>query len=195
MDTIVDLFSLVCGQAPEHTWSPGGLGLPFCQRCSGLYAGAFFAALLHLLCRPRLSGRFLEIHGAFLLVMVPFGYHWVPQGPTLRAFTGVLFGFGVVTFLMLPLVETAVVRRWAWRKCDREDAPRWAWRYFGGVLGASCLVPLLGTSGAALAGFSLTSAACAGAMILVMLVLLDASLGIRSAARVLRSRFQGQAGA
>ncbi len=56
-------------------------------------------------CGPRLTGRFLEMHGAFLLLMVPFGFHWVAQGPVLRTLTGVLFGFGVVTFLWLPLSQ------------------------------------------------------------------------------------------
>jgi len=73
----------------------------------GLYVGAGAAALLHLWLRPKLSGRFLEIHGAFLVVMVPFGFHWVAQGPVLRTLTGVLFGFGVVTFLWLPLSQRA----------------------------------------------------------------------------------------
>ena len=63
--------------------------------------------MLHLWLRPKLSGRFLEMHGAFLVVMVPFGFHWVAQGPVLRTLTGVLFGFGVVTFLWLPLSQRA----------------------------------------------------------------------------------------
>jgi uncharacterized membrane protein len=103
LDFLAHLFAAVCGQNPDHTWAPGGLLLPCCQRCTGLYAGAGVAALLHLWLRPKLTGRFLEIHGAFLLLMVPFGFHWVPQGPALRTAAGVLFGFGVVTYLMLPL--------------------------------------------------------------------------------------------
>jgi uncharacterized membrane protein len=99
-------FAAVCGQDPGHTWAPGGILLPCCQRCTGLYPGAGVAALLHLWLRPRLSGRFLEIHGAFLLVMIPLGFHWITQGPVLRTISGVLFGFGVVTFLWLPLSRT-----------------------------------------------------------------------------------------
>ncbi len=98
-------FAAVCGQNPGHTWAPGGILLPCCQRCAGLYVGAGLAALLHLGLRPRLSGWFLQIHGAFLLTMVPFGFHWVAQGPVLRSLTGVLFGFGIVTFLWLPLSQ------------------------------------------------------------------------------------------
>jgi uncharacterized membrane protein len=99
-------FAAVCGQDPGHTWAPGGVLLPCCQRCAGLYVGAGVAALLHLGLKPRLNGRFLEIHGAFLLAMVPFGFHWIAQGGLLRSLTGVLFGFGVVTFLCLPLNQT-----------------------------------------------------------------------------------------
>jgi len=97
------LFGCVCGQNPVHTWAPGGVWLPVCQRCTGLYAGACVAALLHLALRPVATSRWLWLHGGFLLCMIPFGYHWLPQGPVLRALTGVLFGFGLVAFLRLPL--------------------------------------------------------------------------------------------
>ena len=42
-DLLQTIFGWVCGQNPGHTWAPGGLMLPCCQRCTGLYAGAFFA--------------------------------------------------------------------------------------------------------------------------------------------------------
>jgi uncharacterized membrane protein len=103
LDFLHHLFGFVCGQNPDHTWAPGGVLLPCCQRCLGLYAGAGVAALLHLWLRPQLTGRFLEAHGAFLLLMAPFGFHWLPQGPVLRTITGLLFGFGVFAFLWLPL--------------------------------------------------------------------------------------------
>jgi len=105
LEILAHWFAAVCGQDPGHTWAPGGILLPCCQRCTGLYVGAGVAALLHLWLRPRLTGRFLELHGAFLLLMVPCGFHWVTQGPVLRMLTGVLFGFGVVTFLWLPLSQ------------------------------------------------------------------------------------------
>jgi uncharacterized membrane protein len=109
IEILSHLFAAVCGQNPGHTWAPGGMLLPCCQRCTGLYVGAGVAGLLHLWLRPRLSGRFLEIHGAFLLFMAPFGFHWVADGPALRTVTGVLFGFGVVTFLWLALESRAGV--------------------------------------------------------------------------------------
>lgn len=99
------LFAAVCGQNPDHTWAPGGVLLPCCQRCLGLYVGGAIAAWLHFGLRPVLSGRFLKIHGAFLLLMAPFGFHWLPQGPVLRTVSGVLFGFGLVAFLLLPMTD------------------------------------------------------------------------------------------
>lgn len=113
-------FAAVCGQDPGHTWAPGGILLPCCQRCTGLYVGASVAMLLHLWLRPKLTGRFLEIHGGFLLAMVPFGFHWVAQGPVLRALSGVLFGFAVVTFLWLPLRQM-VRQRTAWPRSDPQE--------------------------------------------------------------------------
>jgi hypothetical protein len=50
-----------------------------------------------------LTERFLEAHGGFLLLMAPFGFHWLPQGPVLRTITGLLFGFGLFAFLWLPM--------------------------------------------------------------------------------------------
>jgi uncharacterized membrane protein len=95
------LFALVCGQNPAHTWSPGGALLPCCQRCTGFYAGAVMALVLHLALRIRPSARFLQVHGLFLLQMVPLGFHWVAQGALVRTWSGLLYGFGVVSFLWL----------------------------------------------------------------------------------------------
>jgi len=102
-DLLQHLFGWICGQNPDHTWSPGGELLPFCQRCTGLYVGACAAAVWHLLLRPAPTNHWLWLNGGFLLFMIPFGFHWLPQGPVLRAITGVLFGFGLVAFLSLPI--------------------------------------------------------------------------------------------
>ena len=101
---LTSLFSHVCGQGLDHTWMPGGLALPVCQRCTGLYVGAAMAFVLHLLFRPQSTPAWRWAHGFFLLQMVPFGYHWLPQGAVVRAMTGVLFAFGLVSyFWLLPL--------------------------------------------------------------------------------------------
>jgi uncharacterized membrane protein len=93
------LFSLVCGQNREHTWIPGGLPLPLCQRCTGLYVGVAVGSALRGLLRFRSTARFRWIHGLFLLQMGVFGFHLVPQGPLLRGVSGYLFGLGMATFL------------------------------------------------------------------------------------------------
>jgi uncharacterized membrane protein len=98
-------FSVVCGQNPAHTWMPGGAAVTVCQRCTGLYIGAFVAFVLLWWLRPALDKKFRWAHAAFLLLMVPFGFHWVPQGAFLRTVTGFLFGAAVVAFLVLPAGE------------------------------------------------------------------------------------------
>ncbi len=99
MIALHQLFFHVCGQA--HVWSLGGQELPLCQRCTGLYVGAACALALWLLFRPRPSNALLWIHGGALLLMVPFGYHLVPQSAEVRTLTGWLFSFGLVYFLLL----------------------------------------------------------------------------------------------
>ena len=93
------LFSLVCGQ--QHCWVLGGLTLPLCQRCTGLYVGACCALILVLVFRLRPSAFLYSLHGLFLLVMFPFGFHLVAHGPLMRTFTGALFAFGLVYYLAL----------------------------------------------------------------------------------------------
>lgn len=106
MTALHQFFSHICGQV--HVWNVGGAPLPVCQRCTGLYVGAAFAVVLWFLFRPRPSNALLWIHGAALLLMVPFGYHLVPQGPDVRTLTGFVFGFGLVYFLLLlPAARTS----------------------------------------------------------------------------------------
>ncbi|HWQ93358.1 MAG TPA: DUF2085 domain-containing protein [Clostridia bacterium] len=109
MESLHELFGFVCGQNPDRTWWLAGVPLPFCQRCTGLYTGAATAFILHLVLRPILTNRFLKVHGAFLVFMAPFGFHWVTHGPMIRTITGVLFAFGLVAFLRLPLLAQAPV--------------------------------------------------------------------------------------
>jgi uncharacterized membrane protein len=160
-------FAFLCGQNPEHTWAPGGLLLPCCQRCLGLYVGAGIAAWLHWRLRPELSSRFLETHGIFLLLMAPCGLHWLPQNPVLRTISGVLFGFGVVSFLWVPL------RAWA----PGAIAPV---RFGYGIALAATLMltPLLAAIGGTLAAYGLAGLALFGAAALALLVLANASLAL-----------------
>ena len=155
--------------------------MPVCQRCTGLYAGAAVAAFLHVFARPKLSSRWLELHGAFLLLMVPFGFHWIPQGPTLRSITGVLFGFGVLMFLRLPV---------SFRLAAQEPLPgrytapgRQTLLYFTALAVTAGAVPWLGNFGGALAGYVLITLCCVGAVALGALALANVALGTAAALR------------
>jgi uncharacterized membrane protein len=196
IDGLNHLFAAVCGQNPEHTWAPGGILLPCCQRCTGLYAGACVAALLHFWLRPKVTARFLEVHGGFLLLMAAFGFHWLPQGPVLRTITGVLFGFGTVTFLWLP---------WSGKAGQRvPPAPDWppvgsadpAGRtarfcnrtgfYALALLVTLALLPLVATSGEKGAAFVLSGMALTGATLVGVLVLGDVGICLAGVFRLLR---------
>ncbi|MDT8070980.1 MAG: DUF2085 domain-containing protein [Terriglobia bacterium] len=99
MNFLRALFSFVCGQ--QHCWTLGGQTLPFCQRCTGLYVGAFCALILILIFRLRPRPFLYWVHGICMLIMFPFGFHFVAHGGLMRTFTGALFGFGLVYYLAL----------------------------------------------------------------------------------------------
>jgi len=94
-----EIFAHICGL--QHVWTLGGVTLPFCQRCTGLYVGSTLALVMLLALRPRPDRFQYWLHGTFLLLMVPYGFHLVPQGSILRTLTGFLFGFGLVYYLAL----------------------------------------------------------------------------------------------
>lgn len=173
------LFGWVCGQNPLHTWAPGGVLLPCCQRCTGLYIGAALAAALHFWLRPRLSNRFLEAHGVCLLQMVPFGFHWLPQGPELRTFTGLLFGFGVTTFLWL--IPAA---RWL------GAPPRWrgAALIYAAIGAAAGLGLLVAVRGGSVAASGLAWLAAVGLVALAALVAVNLFAGTRGLLELLRAK-------
>ncbi len=163
-DAFQHLFGAVCGQNPDHSWTPGGIPLPLCQRCTGIYVGAFAALLLQIWLKPEATPRFLKLHGAFLLLMIPSGLYWFPQGPVLRSVSGVLFGFGVVAFLILPLSGGG----------QRPGGEKY--RYPAGILAAAVLVPLLGSYGGEAGAMLLTLLAALGLPSLAFVVL--ANLGL-----------------
>jgi uncharacterized membrane protein len=112
MSLLRALFSHICGQG--HCWVLGVQTLPLCQRCIGLYVGAFCGLVLVLIFRARPRAGIYWIHGVFLLLMVPFGFHLIEHGPLLRTFTGALFGFGLVYYLVL---NPFTAWRW-WKACE-----------------------------------------------------------------------------
>ena len=124
-----EIFSFVCGQ--QHNWAVGGGELPFCQRCTGLYVGAVPALLLFLSFRPKATNRMLWVHGMCLLVMVPFGYHLLPQTGEVRMLTGQLFAIGLVYYLTLLAADR-------WSQVRKEST-----RGIAGYLVASAVMLLL----------------------------------------------------
>ena len=207
LDFLRHVFGWVCGQNPAHTWSPGGELLPVCQRCTGVYTGAFVAALLHLAWRPapaptwfRLNGagvnrgqecprsgapdpRWLWLNGAFLLFMVPNGFYWIPQNPELRCGSGILFGFGLVAFLWLTLPARFVIG-----DLRSTSGPAIAERrvnrkskivYLAVLLAALVLAPLLAEHGQAIAAAILSAACAGGALALAALLLANLCLLLR----------------
>jgi uncharacterized membrane protein len=169
-DLLNAAFGLLCGREPSHMWSPGGVPLPFCQRCAGFYAGAAVALALHVALRIRPGNRFLLVHGGFLLLMVPFGYHWVPQNALVRALSGVLFGAGVVSFLWLFPGPRA--------GAGRPPAPVGYLVYATGIVGALALVPGAAAWGGLIAWRALVGAAALGLAGIAALLAANAGLGL-----------------
>jgi uncharacterized membrane protein len=181
LDFLHQLFSHVCGQNLSHTWSPGGEALPCCQRCTGVYVGAFVAALLHLARRPQPTSFWHWLNGAFLLFMIPAGFHWFSQGPELRAISGILFGFGLVAFLWLLLPEKFTIYdlRFTTTKHGRRVNRKSQIVNAAALLAALVFTPLLGTSKNSLAAIALALLTAGGALALVLLLVTNFFLAAR----------------
>ena len=173
LDFLHQLFSHVCGQNLAHTWSPGGELLPCCQRCTGVYVGAFGAALLQLARSPQATSFWHRLNGAFLLFMVPAGFHWFPQGPELRAASGILFGFGLIAFLWLPLQINILP------EAELKNSPAQLLIFFTALLAALVFTPLLGVSDNSIAATTLALLTAGGALALALLVLANLFLTLR----------------
>jgi len=189
LETVRHVSGWVCGQNPAHSWSPGGELLPLCQRCTGVYVGAFIAALFHLAWRPAPTTRWLWLNGAFLLLMVPFGFHWIPQNAELRCGSGIFFGFGLVGFLRLTLPGNLFRRRRGDEaRTDIGDHSEPACvgcyqTFAASLLAALVLPPLLAENGNATAAGILVFACVAGALTLGALLLANLVYLLRWLAR------------
>jgi uncharacterized membrane protein len=174
------IFSLVCGQNPAHTWAPGGKLLPLCERCTGLYVGAVLALVLLLLFRPIPGARYRWLHGVLVLLMAPFGFHIVPQDAALRTLSGLWFGFGAVGLLwLLPGVRFFARRERA--RCTGEVHV-----LLGGT--SLVLVPAAAGWGGVAAHVVLSWSALAGLAVLAGLVIANASLFLAGAFAWIRKR-------
>lgn len=202
MDTLFRVFGRVCGQQIDHTWLPGGLPLPVCQRCTGLYIGAVLAAALLVWFRPRLEGWFLWLHGVFLAAMAPCGLHWIGNGPEARTISGLVFGAAVVLFLTLwpmtvfgigtgservepPPASGRAVARGLSRLRIRGRAGAGA--YVIGLGAAAVVVPVVCDSGGVIAAGVLAAGIMAGAVILALLVVWNLLAAVWRAAHLSRA--------
>jgi uncharacterized membrane protein len=165
------IFALVCGQDVLHTWAPGGVLLPCCQRCTGLYVGAAIALALHLGLRIRAGSRFLQVHGLFLLAMIPLGFHWIPQDAVARTVSGFLYGAGLVSFFWL-LPGPALAR------LTPMSSPALA-TYIVVVGAGAAAVPALGRLGGTGAAHALVWLALLGLLGLALLALANLGLAAR----------------
>ena len=176
MELLRHVFGWVCGQIPAHTWSPGGELLPLCQRCTGVYVGAFVAALLHLVCRPAATPRWLWLNGAFLLFMLPSGFYWIPQNADLRCASGILFGFGLVAFLRLTLPRKVA------SESEKNSRPQVA-TVAAGLAAALVATPLLAEHGNTIAAGILIMACVGGALTLTAMLLANLFILLNRLAR------------
>ena len=97
------IFGFICHQDPSRSFAPGGEPLAMCARCVGVYVG-FLLALPLMIVAARLPRKLATyLHGLFVLQVIPFGFHLIPNGPTVRAISGQLFALGVVYFLFMAI--------------------------------------------------------------------------------------------
>ena len=140
MEFLHHFFSLVCGQA--HNWTLGGQALPFCERCTGLNIGGIYAFLVIVFFRPPRSRLYLSLHGLLLLLMIPFGYHYVSEDSIVRTITGQFFAVGLTYFLLLTPAALITLKKPA--------RIGFGWAYVAFMLiGILCLLVLLEFGGIA----------------------------------------------
>ncbi|MCM8770031.1 MAG: DUF2085 domain-containing protein [Candidatus Omnitrophica bacterium] len=110
---IYNLLSLFCHQAKERTWSLGGLPLPLCARCTGLYAG-FLLGLISQAINGYSRTQLLPDKATLLLVIgaaavmsgegLASSLNLVYHSHLFRFCLGIAAGSGI-SFLLLPAVN------------------------------------------------------------------------------------------
>ncbi|MBP8304003.1 MAG: DUF2085 domain-containing protein [Phycisphaerae bacterium] len=113
MNPVHALFSLICHQDPDRSFTIAGTVLPCCQRCTGLYLGLAVGLMVQLLSASYKRGLppkgILYTLIACLLVMPVFGFHLLDPGPGWRFWTGLIYG-DALAYLLLPAVFTIATR-------------------------------------------------------------------------------------
>lgn len=108
--------SAVCGQLAEHTYYVGGVPLPLCARCTGMYIGALTGLVFFSWRHPRSASLprswivvflllFFFLWAAdglnSLLASFPALPHLYPPANTLRLITGALMGITLASLLFV----------------------------------------------------------------------------------------------
>ena len=131
------VLSFLCHQDPSRTFQAGGEPLALCARCVGVYVG-FVIALPIMTMAGRLPRNLaMYLHGAFVLQVIPFGFHLIPHGLTVRTISGQLFALGLVYFLF------RAIRPGKFRVDPSRYPVRWFMRYLLGTALAAVLLQLL----------------------------------------------------
>ena len=117
-------FSLLCHQDPARSWAPAGVPAALCQRCAGVYMGAFFALFLFPLARFKPGTKILCLHGAFLLQGAVLALAPLAQPGWIRTLSGQIFAQGALYFLWLHILFQ--------RRLLKEGAA--PFHYFAGLL-------------------------------------------------------------
>lgn len=103
----------MCHQRAERSFSPGGVQMPVCARCTALYIAGAVGTLLAWAGRPRDTRRFRALLAIALLPMaLSVGLEWmgvVLQGNVLRAMSALPAG-GMAGWLVVQLLRSDAER-------------------------------------------------------------------------------------
>jgi len=97
------VFSFLCHQDVGSSRPDAGIPAALCQRCTGMYAGAFLALFLFPLARFKPDNKILLVHGLFLFQGVLLGVFPIPQPGWIKALSGQLFIIGVFYILWVNI--------------------------------------------------------------------------------------------
>lgn len=166
MNLLHQLFGHICGQV--NVWTLDGVAIPMCQRCTGLYVGGFYAIVVIAILRLKPSALLLWVHGSAMLLMIPFGYHLLPQCAIIRTITGQLFAYGLTYLLFLNLAD-----QWGWW---HERTATTVTAYFVALMSGITMLWFALWRGGKTEAWILSLAGAAGALIYAILVIANLSL-------------------
>jgi uncharacterized membrane protein len=102
MEFLTEIFSYICGR--NRCFVIDGAALPVCQRCLGLYVGAFFTLSWLILTRTYRRGlpswSVTMLHIAMILTAMVGGIHLLDLGPRWRLLCGLWTGHVITLWLI-----------------------------------------------------------------------------------------------